>query len=172
VAQPPPSLPRSSRRVAQALVARGHDGTIRILDDSAASAAQAAAALGVTQEQIVKSLVFRGGASGCAVLALVGGASRVDQALLSAHIGEPVERADADWVRSQTGFAIGGIPPVGHPQPLRTVADRGLTALEELWAAAGTPHAVFPLAGADLEALTGAELADIATPADPGATRR
>lgn len=160
-------LPRSSVRVADALATRGHSGAIRLLDESAASAAQAAAALGVAQCQIVKSLVFRAGGSGDPVLALVGGASRVEPDLLAAHIGEPVERADADWVRETTGFAIGGVPPLGHSQPLRTVADRGLATFEELWAAAGTPHAVFALRGDELVALTGAELADIATTAPP-----
>jgi prolyl-tRNA editing enzyme YbaK/EbsC (Cys-tRNA(Pro) deacylase) len=156
-------LPRAARRVAQALAASGHSGEIRILSDSARSAAEAAAALGVAQEQIVKSMVFRGRSSDSPVLALVGGRSRVDPALLAACVGEPVGRADADWVRERTGFAIGGVPPVGHSEPLRTVADRSLLALALLWAAAGTPHAVFPLRGDELVALTGAELADIAT---------
>ena len=140
---------------------RARSGCCRI---SARSAAEAAAALGVDQRQIVKSLVFRGARSGAPVLALVGGASRVDAALLEAHIGEPIERADAGWVRERTGFAIGGIPPLGHSEPLRTVADAQLAALDELWAAAGTPHAVFPLHGAQLASLTGAELAAIAVP--------
>jgi prolyl-tRNA editing enzyme YbaK/EbsC (Cys-tRNA(Pro) deacylase) len=161
-------LPRSSARVADALASRGHSAAIRLLEDSAASAAQAAAALGVAQRQIVKSLVFRGRESGDAVLALVGGESRVETGLLAAHLGEPVERPDADWVREQTGFAIGGVPPVGHARPLRTVADRGLEALDELWASAGTPHTVFALRGDELVALTGAELADITgAPAPP-----
>ncbi len=159
------SLPRAARRVADALTEHGHAGAIRLLDDSAASAAEAAAALGVDQQQIVKSLVFRGRRSGQAILALVGGTSRVDPQLLEHHLGEPVERADADWVRQQTGFAIGGVPPVGHSPGLRTVADTSLTELSELWAAAGTPHAVFPLCGEQLARLTGAELAPIATPA-------
>ena len=103
VTDEPPSLPRSSTRVADALAARGHDGRIRVLSDSARSAAQAAAALGVEQRAIVKSLVFRGARTGTPVLALVGGTSRVAPALLAAHVGEPVERADARWVRERTG---------------------------------------------------------------------
>jgi prolyl-tRNA editing enzyme YbaK/EbsC (Cys-tRNA(Pro) deacylase) len=166
VTDPDRPLPRSSVRVADALASRGRSAAIRLLDDSAASAAQAAAALGVAQRQIVKSLVFRGRESGEALLALVGGQSRVETGLLAAHVGEQVERPDADWVRERTGFAIGGVPPVGHTRPLRTVADRGLEALDELWASAGTPHAVFPLRGEKLVTLTGAELADIAVPAD------
>jgi prolyl-tRNA editing enzyme YbaK/EbsC (Cys-tRNA(Pro) deacylase) len=155
-------LPRASRRVADALASRGHAGEVRVLADSARSAAEAAAALGVEQAQIVKSLVFRGGRSGEAVIVLVGGTSRVDQEALAAHLGEPVERPDADWVRERTGFSIGGVPPIGHSQPLRTVADPSLVGEAELWAAAGTPHSVFPLRGAELEELTGAELAPVA----------
>jgi RimJ/RimL family protein N-acetyltransferase/prolyl-tRNA editing enzyme YbaK/EbsC (Cys-tRNA(Pro) deacylase) len=159
---PPEKLPRASRRVAQALAGRGHEARIRVLADSARTAAEAAAALGVEQRQIVKSLVFRGARSGEPVLALVGGTSRVEPSLLEGHLGEPVERADAAWVRERTGFSIGGIPPLGHATPLRTVADTALAELDEVWAAAGTPHAVFPLRGADLAPLTGAELAHIA----------
>ena len=155
-------LPRASRRVADALAARGHDGEVRVLSDSARTAAEAAAALGVAQAQIVKSLVFRGTRSGEPILVLLGGASRVEPAALETHLGEPVERADADWIRERTGFAIGGIPPVGHDPPLRTVADAGLVQEPELWAAGGTPHTVFPLRGDDLLALTGAELATVA----------
>ena len=157
----PSALPRASRRVADELARLGHLGQVRVLEDSARSAAEAAAALGVEQRQIVKSLVFRGRRSGRAVLVLVGGTSRVDVARLAAHLGEPVERADADWVREQTGFSIGGVPPIGHRDPVRTVADAGLVELEELWAAAGTPHTVFPLRGGELVQLTGAEPADI-----------
>lgn len=154
-------LPRASRRVAQALAVRGHAGEVRVLSDSARTAAQAAAALGVGQGQIVKSLVFRGTRSGEPILVLLGGASRVEPAVLATHLGEGVERADADWIRERTGFAIGGIPPVGHDPPLRTVADTGLLAHTELWAAGGTPHTVFPLRGDELVALTGAELATV-----------
>ena len=156
-----PPLPRAATRVAAALQARGHAGAIRLLEDSAASAAQAAAALGVAAEQIVKSLVFRGARSGDAILALVGGSSRVSEARLAEHVGEGVERAPADWVREQTGFSIGGVPPLGHASQLRTVADRSLVSFAVLWAAAGTPHAVFALSGSELVALTGAELGDI-----------
>lgn len=159
----PRQLPRSARRVAAALASLGHTGAIRLLDDSARSAGEAAAALGVAERQIVKSLVFRGRRSDRPILALVGGSSRVDTERLAEHVGEPVERAQADWVREQTGFAIGGVPPVGHAEGVRTVADRSLVELSELWAAAGTPHAVFPLAGSELVSLTGAELGSIAS---------
>ena len=161
------ALPRAARRVAEVLSGRGHAGQIRVLDASARSAAEAAAALGVSQQQIVKSLVFRGSRSSRPILALVGGTNRVDPQLLEEAVGEPVERADADWVRDQTGFAIGGVPPFGHatdvPVYMLTVADSALVEFVELWAAAGTPHAVFPLRGDELAHLTGAELAPIAS---------
>jgi prolyl-tRNA editing enzyme YbaK/EbsC (Cys-tRNA(Pro) deacylase) len=133
-----------------------------MLTDSARSAAEAAESLGVHQRQIVKSLVFRGCQSAEPVLVLVGGTSRVDTETLASVLGEPVTRADADWVREVTGFAIGGIPPLAHAQPLRAVADAALVEEPELWAAAGTPHAVFPLSGAELAGLTGAQLAPVA----------
>jgi prolyl-tRNA editing enzyme YbaK/EbsC (Cys-tRNA(Pro) deacylase) len=157
-----PTLPRAAQRVADAIAAAGHGGRVRVLSDSARSAAEAAAALGVEQRQIVKSLVFRGSRSGEPILVLVDGDSRVDEELLAAAAGEPVERAQADWVRERTGFAIGGVPPVAHAEPLRTIADSELVGFGELWAAAGTPHAVFPLAGAELVGLTGASLAPVA----------
>ena len=145
-------------------MSRGHTGAIRLLASSAHSAADAAAALDVGQDQIVKSLVFRGRRSGSAILVLVGGTSRVDTRLLEQYVEEPGERADADWVRAQTGFAIGGVPPLGHADTVRTVADAALVASAELWAAAGTPHAVFALRGEELVPLTGAELAPVASP--------
>lgn len=157
-----PTLPRAAQRVADALSAAGHGGAVRVLADSARSAAEAAAALGVQQRAIVKSLVFRGSSSGEPILVLVDGDSRVDLALLAAVTGEPVERAQADWVRERTGFAIGGVPPIAHAEPIRTIADSALVAYGELWAAAGTPHAVFPLAGFELVALAGATLAAVA----------
>lgn len=167
MADEPTPLPRAAQRVAEALRSRGHTGAIRVLEDSARSAAEAAAALGVSQRQILKSVVFRGRHSGRPILTLVAGTQRVDPRLLARHVGEPVERAQPDWVRAQTGFAIGGIPPLGHVAQLRTVADSELTGPLQLWAAAGTPHAVFPLQGEELARLIGAELAPIASRAAP-----
>jgi prolyl-tRNA editing enzyme YbaK/EbsC (Cys-tRNA(Pro) deacylase) len=143
-------LPRSARRVQAALHALGLDVAVRELPASARTAAEAAAAVGVEQGAIVKSLVFRGARSGDAVLVLVAGDNRADEARLESALGEPVERADADFVRSATGYAIGGVPPVGHPEPLRTLVDEDLLRFEAVWAAAGTPHAVFPVAPAAL----------------------
>lgn len=147
------SLPRSARRVQAALHDAGLDVDVVVLEDSARTAAEAAAAVGVEQGAIVKSLVFReGGDGGAPVLVLVSGDNRCDEALLG------VERADAAAVREVTGYAIGGVPPVGHPQPLRTVVDEQLGRFDVVWAAAGTPHAVFPISFADLVRLTGGEV--------------
>ena len=117
-----------------------------MLPDSARTAPEAAAAVGSEVGAIVKSLVFRCGDE--AVLALVSGANRADEARLEEEFGAPVARADADFVRAATGFSIGGVPPLGHPAPLRTLVDEDLLGYEVVWAAAGTPHAVFPIAPA------------------------
>jgi prolyl-tRNA editing enzyme YbaK/EbsC (Cys-tRNA(Pro) deacylase) len=137
------TLPRSARRVEEALRALGLPAEVRELDDSTRTAPEAAAAVGCELGAIVKSLVFRGADSGDPVLVLVSGDRRGDEASISAAVGERVERADADFVRSVTGYAIGGVPPVGHPAPLRTLMDDGLLRFDEVWAAAGTPRAVF-----------------------------
>jgi prolyl-tRNA editing enzyme YbaK/EbsC (Cys-tRNA(Pro) deacylase) len=95
------------------------------------------------------------------VLVLVSGDNRADEARVEAEIGEPVGRADADWVREVTGYAIGGIPPVGHPSPVRTVVDADLLRFDEVWAAAGTPRAVFPVAPRALVDAAGGTLAAV-----------
>jgi prolyl-tRNA editing enzyme YbaK/EbsC (Cys-tRNA(Pro) deacylase) len=127
------------------------DAQVVILEDSARTAAEAAAAVGVEQGAIVKSLVFRS-AGGEPVLVLVSGDNRCDEALLE------VTRADAAAVREATGYAIGGVPPVGHPAPLHTVIDPQLGRFETVWAAAGTPHAVFPISYDELVRVTGGEV--------------
>jgi prolyl-tRNA editing enzyme YbaK/EbsC (Cys-tRNA(Pro) deacylase) len=132
--------------VQDALRALGLPADVRELDASTRTAPEAAAAVGCELGAIVKSLVFRGRSSGDPVLVLVSGDNRADEARVEAEVGEPVGRADADWVREVTGYAIGGIPPVGHPSPVRTVVDADLLRFDEVWAAAGTPRAVFPVA--------------------------
>jgi prolyl-tRNA editing enzyme YbaK/EbsC (Cys-tRNA(Pro) deacylase) len=111
---------------------------------------------------IVKSLVMRGARSGEPVLTLVSGANRADEALVAEAVGEPVERPDAAFVREVTGYSIGGIPPVGHPAPVRTLLDEDLLRFETVWAAAGHPHAVFPIAPARLASATGAQVTRLA----------
>jgi len=145
------------------LRARGVEVAARVLPDSARTATEAAAAVGVEVGAIVKSLVFRCGDE--AVLALVSGANRADEARLEAEFGEPVGRADADFARAATGFSIGGVPPLGHPTPLRTLVDEDLLAYEIVWAAAGTPHAVFPIEPAELARLAGGRVVRLAAPA-------
>ncbi|MAT84631.1 MAG: prolyl-tRNA editing protein [Gammaproteobacteria bacterium] len=130
-------------------------------EESTRSAADAAAAIGCPVAAIAKSLVFRQ-ADGAPVLVIASGTNRVDEARVAAVLGQPIGRADADFVREHTGYAIGGVAPVGHPAPIRTLLDRDLLALPEIWAAAGTPNAVFRMTPAQLEALTGGEVADVA----------
>jgi prolyl-tRNA editing enzyme YbaK/EbsC (Cys-tRNA(Pro) deacylase) len=132
------------------------------LADSTRTAPEAAAAVGCELGAIVKSLVMRGTTSHAPVLALVSGDNRADVALIEAAIDEPVERPDAAYVREVTGYAIGGIPPVGHPHPVRTVMDEDLLRFETVWAAAGHPHAVFPIAPAELAKATGAQVLALA----------
>jgi prolyl-tRNA editing enzyme YbaK/EbsC (Cys-tRNA(Pro) deacylase) len=149
------------RRVQDALRALGLPDAVRELDASTRTAPEAAAAVGCELGAIVKSLVFRGRSSGDPVLVLVSGDNRADEARVQAEVGEPVGRADADWVREVTGYAIGGIPPVGHPAPVRTVVDEDLLRFDEVWAAAGTPRAVFPVAPRALVDASGGTLAAV-----------
>ncbi|MDX3236310.1 YbaK/EbsC family protein [Streptomyces sp. ME03-5709C] len=147
-------------RFAQALTALGLRVPVRAFPDATRTAAQAAAAVGCGLGQIVKSLVFT--ADGVPVLVLVDGASRVDVERVRAELGATqVRRADAELVRETTGYAIGGVPPFGHRTRTTVLADRGLLAHGTVWAAAGTPHTVFPMAPADLVRHAGATLADV-----------
>ncbi len=155
------SLKDSARRVQQAIEAAGFDFEVREFPASTRSAAAAAAAIGCAVEQIAKSLIFRAETSGAPVLVLASGANRVDEAAVGAVLGQPIGRAKPDFVREMTGFAIGGVPPVGHlTQPLAFI-DRDLMGLTEIWAAAGTPNAVFSLSPEQLVALTAGQVADV-----------
>lgn len=138
-------LPPSARKVQDAARAIGLDVVVREMADTTRTAEEAATACGVTVGQIVKSLVFTGATSGRPYLMLVSGSNRVDEKGIAAHLGEKLKRPDADAVRSVTGFAIGGIPPFGHDTPLSTWMDADLLRYEVVWAAAGTPRAVFPV---------------------------
>ena len=155
-------LPRSARRVRAALIELELPADIVRLADSTRTAPEAAAAVGCELGAIVKSLVMRGVNSHAPVLALVSGDNRADVTLIEAAVDEPVERPDAQYVREVTGYAIGGIPPVGHPDPVRTLMDEDLLRFETVWAAAGHPHAVFPIAPADLAKATGAQVLALA----------
>jgi len=140
----------SAQRIQDELRRQGSDAVVRQLESTTRSAADAAAAVGCTVGQIAKSLVFRGAASGAAILVITSGANRVDEAAVGERIGQGIGRAGADLVRQATGFAIGGVPPFGHPTRLATYFDEDLLAYATIWAAAGTPNAVFEIDPAEL----------------------
>jgi prolyl-tRNA editing enzyme YbaK/EbsC (Cys-tRNA(Pro) deacylase) len=131
-------------------------------DASTRTAADAAAAIGCEVAQIAKSLIFRGANSGRAVLIVASGVDRVDEKKAALAVGEPITRADADFVREATGFAIGGVPPVGHKTKPVVLIEESLMQLHEIWAAAGTPNAVFRLTPSDLVELTGGRTVGVA----------
>jgi prolyl-tRNA editing enzyme YbaK/EbsC (Cys-tRNA(Pro) deacylase) len=143
----------NAERVQRALAAAGSAARVVELADSARTAAEAAAALGVSVGQIANSLVFVAG--GEPLLVLTSGANRVDTARVGALLGTTVRRADADTVRNATGFPIGGVAPVGFPAPVRVLVDEDLLGYDTVWAAGGTPHTVFETTGAELVRVTG-----------------
>lgn len=157
-----PGPSASVAKVQAALAARGVSFEIRELDQSTRTAVEAAAAVGCDVAQIAKSIVFRAAASGRAVLVIASGVNRVDEAAVGALLGEQLGKADADFVRRETGFVIGGVPPLGHDRPAATFIDADLLAYDEIWAAAGTPFAVFRLDPGALAALTGGTVSEIA----------
>jgi prolyl-tRNA editing enzyme YbaK/EbsC (Cys-tRNA(Pro) deacylase) len=150
------------RRVQDALSALGRGHEIVDLGLSARTAAEAAQAVGCRVDQIVKSLVFRLRDSGRALLVVASGAHRVDERKVAALVGEGLERADADFVRSETGFAIGGVAPIGHTRPILTLIDEDLLRWDAIWAAAGHPNMVFRLTPDDLVAMTGGRVSAVA----------
>jgi prolyl-tRNA editing enzyme YbaK/EbsC (Cys-tRNA(Pro) deacylase) len=151
-ARPPAA---SALKVQAALDALGLDARVRELDVPARTAQEAAEALGVPVGAIAKSLVFRAERAG-AVLVVAAGDRRVDERAVGAALGEPIGRADPAYVREVTGYAIGGIPPLGHATAPVLFVDESLARFPTVWAAGGTPHAVFPIAPAALLALPGA----------------
>ncbi|WHZ13118.1 MAG: uncharacterized protein OJF60_003559 [Burkholderiaceae bacterium] len=158
-------LPDGVRRVAAALKEAGHPHAPLMLSDAARTAQQAADALGVAVGQIAKSIVFRRKSDDRAVLVVTSGDRRVDEKRVDALIGK-TGRADAEFVKAQTGFSIGGVPPLAHANAPVTLIDRELFRFEEIWAAAGHPHGVFKLRPRDLERLTGAPVADVVQAVD------
>ena len=154
-------LGASAQRVQAALDGHGLGFEVKVFPAGTRTAADAAAAIGCSVAQIAKSLIFRGKTSDRPVLIIASGVNRVDERKVAARLGEPIGRADADFVRTRTGFAIGGVPPLGHKEAPITLIDRDLMDLEEIWAAAGTPQSVFRLSPGDLPALTAGEVADI-----------
>lgn len=151
-------LSPSAQRVQSALQALGMSLQVVELPTSTRSAADAAQAVGCTLGQIVKSLVFRTLESDRPVLIETSGSNRVDEQLISSLIGETICKANADYVRQHTGFVIGGVPPIGHTEKLLTFIDQDLVQYTEIWAAAGTPNAVFRLTPAELVQVTGGQV--------------
>ena len=152
-------MSKSLKRVRAALEAAGLAAGIREVGQ-ARTAAEAAEAAGCHIDQIAKSIIFRGEVSGATLLFLTAGGNQVDGARAGAVAGEALGKADAALIRDQTGFAIGGVAPLGHLSPIRAWLDPRLLQFDVVWAAAGTPRHIFPIAPADLHRLTGAEAAD------------
>jgi prolyl-tRNA editing enzyme YbaK/EbsC (Cys-tRNA(Pro) deacylase) len=148
------ALSPSARKVQEALRNLKCDCQVIEFQDSTRTSAEAAERVGCQLGQIVKSLIFRGQTSGKPILVLTSGANRVDENRISQFAGETIGRADAEFVRATTGYAIGGVPPVGHIQPLETYLDEDLLHYAIIWAAAGTPNAVFKLTPSALITMT------------------
>ncbi len=155
-------LPPAAARVQRALDDLGVEGEVRVLPGSTRSAEQAAATIGTTVARIAKSLVFRGQTSGEPILVVASGANRVDEAAVAGTVGEPVSLASPAFVRDRTGYAVGGVPPIGHDPPIRTLLDGDLFDHPEIWAAAGTPRAVFATTADTLLEATGGERTAVA----------
>ncbi len=146
-------LSKSAQSVQEALQKKGIDAQVLELPASTRTAEEAAKAIGCQTAQIVKSLIFRTKNSHRPILVLAGGINRVNEKTVAKAVGEEIVKADADFTREATGFAIGGIPPLGHKQQIETFIDEDLFKFKEVWAAAGTPHAVFNLDSAILAGL-------------------
>lgn len=151
----------SALRVQRTLHALGISAEVREMPASTRTAKEAAETIGCGVGQIAKSLVFRGETSGKPLLIIASGANRVNEAAMISIVGERLQRATPEFVREMTGFAIGGVPPVGHDVPLSTWIDKDLLAYEQVWAAAGTPYSVFPISPADLVRVTGATVVTV-----------
>jgi prolyl-tRNA editing enzyme YbaK/EbsC (Cys-tRNA(Pro) deacylase) len=157
----PKPLSASAAKVQQAIAALGLPNRVIELEQPVRTAQEAAAAVGCNVRQIAKSIVFMTAHSKRPVLVVTSGANRVNEAKLATVVGEPLVRAPADFVREQTGFAIGGIPPLGHRQKVETFLDVDLMSLEEIWAAAGHPNALFSVAPDELLTLSGARVVSV-----------
>lgn len=155
------TLPEGVQRVARFLQERQHPHTPQMLDGAARTAHEAAEQLGILVGQVAKSVIFRRKLDGVPVLVVAAGDRRVDEKKVAALVGK-IGRADAEYVKAQTGFSIGGVSPVAHLHPGVTLIDSTLARFELLWAAAGHPHAVFALSLSELQSLTQAPVVDVA----------
>ena len=154
-------LSPAAERVQAALRALGFAGEVVEMSQTTRSATEAAAAIGCQVEQIAKSLIFKTRQTGKPVLVIASGVNRVKEKKIETLLGERLDKADADFVREHTGFAIGGVPPVGYSSALEVFVDEDLLQYREIWAAAGTPFAVFRLTPEDLVKMTGGQVITI-----------
>lgn len=154
-------LSKSAQKVQNALTKLGYAYEVIEATESTRTAEEAANRVGCTVGQIVKSLIFKGKKSGKAILILTSGANRVDVKRIAIYAEEKIGRADPDFVRERTGFAIGGIPPLGHTHPIETYVDEDLLSFDKIWAAAGTPKAVFKMPASELEKMTGGKIIQV-----------
>ena len=154
-------LSPSAQKVQDALKALGLSMEVSELQASTRTAAEAARAVGCRVEQIAKSIVFRGKKTERPILVIAGGSNRVNEKAIEGYVSEPLGKADAEFVRRKTGYVIGGVPPVGHLERLETFVDEDLLQFEEIWAAAGTPTAVFRLNPSELVRMTGGRVVSI-----------
>lgn len=155
------ALPEAAQRVAGLLAGLGHDKPVVMLPATGKTSAEAAAGLGCSVAEIAKSIIFRRVADDAPVLVIASGSNRVDEAKVAAVVG-PLGKADARFVREKTGYAIGGVCPIGHAVAPVMLLDSDLFRYDSLWAAAGHPHAVFNLTPQELQRMTGADVADVA----------
>ncbi len=152
------SLSPTAQKVQDALITLGCKSTVIEFSESTHTAQEAAQRAGCELGQIVKSLIFREKKSLKPLLVLTSGVNRVNEEQLARHAGEPIERPDAEFVKVATGYAIGGVPPIGHPHSIETFLDEDLMQYPVLWAAAGTPNAIFEIPSAELLRITGAKV--------------
>ena len=151
-------LSPSAQKIQDLLNSLGYQLTVIEHSESTRTAQEAADRAGCELGQIVKSMIFKGKATDKPILVLTSGVNRVDEKRISEYAGEAISRPDADFVRAVTGFAIGGVPPIGHTQKMETYIDGDFLQYQTIWAAAGTPNAIFELRTADLPAMTGGKV--------------
>ncbi|MBI5942765.1 MAG: YbaK/EbsC family protein [Chloroflexi bacterium] len=154
-------LSPSAQKIQDLLCSLGFNYAVIEHAESTRTAQEAADRAGCDLGQIIKSLIFRGKASGKPILVLTSGVNRVDEKRISGYVEESISRADADFVRTVTGFAIGGVPPIGHNEKMETYLDEDLMQYLVVWAAAGTPNAIFELTPTDLQKMTGGKVVQV-----------
>lgn len=151
----------SQEKVQQALDELGITTEVSVLPDSTRTAKEAAQAVGCQVAQIAKSIIFQGKDSGLPILVVASGINRIDEKKIKALVGEKIGQAKPDFVREKTGYAIGGVPPLAHATPIKTIIDEDLLQYQEIWAAAGTPKAVFRISPQDLVRVIEGQVAEV-----------